>query len=235
MYQQFVDDLPEDFEEFVEKYLTLFPHNYDTKCMATTLGLFNKTDLNSMAQNFSSNKKFKNYLDFEYDLNAHFNKYLSNNKLHEAGYDSYLTGVCFGSMVKYLEGQNLIEYAKQNGRHPPTQEELNGGYINILPTTLASKRTDTIFEVPVPGVDQLNSIANSPMNLPSAIEFYNFIQIALDGVRYLRMVKDTNKKGQAKVQHEFPAQVVNDFDKTVMYVQLKKPPNNGLVSAYEIA
>ena len=88
----------------MDKFLSLFPQNYDTKCMATTLGLFNKTDLNSMASNFASNKKFKNYLEFEFDLNAHFNKYLSKNKLHEAGYDSYLTGVCFGSMVKYLEG-----------------------------------------------------------------------------------------------------------------------------------
>jgi hypothetical protein len=35
--------------------------------------------------------------------------------LHEAGYDSYLTGVCFGSMVKYLEAQNLMEFQKRNG------------------------------------------------------------------------------------------------------------------------
>ena len=104
LYQQFIDELPDEFEEFVDKFIGLFPYIYDTKCMATTLGLFSKTDLNSMSAQFTSNKKFKNYLDFEYDLNAHFNKYLAKKSLHEAGYDSYLTGVCFGSMVKYLEG-----------------------------------------------------------------------------------------------------------------------------------
>ena len=106
-----------------------------------------------MSAQFISNKKFKNYLDFEYDLNAHFNKYLAKKQLHEAGYDSYLTGVCFGSMVKYLEGQNLIEYQKQNGRHPPTKEELDQGYISAIPTTLSSKRTEQIFEIIVPGVE----------------------------------------------------------------------------------
>lgn len=40
---------------------------------------------------------------------------MAKSKLHEAGYDSYLTGVCFGTMVKYLEVQNLIEFQKQNG------------------------------------------------------------------------------------------------------------------------
>jgi len=37
---------------------------------------------------------------------------MAKSALHEAGYDSYLTGICFGSMVKYLEAQNLLEYQK---------------------------------------------------------------------------------------------------------------------------
>ena len=56
-----------------------------------------------MSNMFCQNKKYSNYLSFEFDLNAGFNKYMGKSKLHEAGYDSYLTGVCFGSMVKYLE------------------------------------------------------------------------------------------------------------------------------------
>ena len=63
-----------------------------------------------MALMFQTNKKYKNYLEFEFDLGANFGKYMNKGKLHEAGYDSYLTGICFGSMVKYLEVQNLVEF-----------------------------------------------------------------------------------------------------------------------------
>ena len=82
--------------------------------MAETLGIFNKTDLNSMNIKCSTDKKFKNYLDFDYDEN--FNCYLSKKALHEAGYDSYITGVVFASMVKQLEIQTFIEYQKIRGK-----------------------------------------------------------------------------------------------------------------------
>lgn len=49
------------------------------------------------------NKKYKNYVEFEFDLASGFDKYVNKQMLHEAGYDSFLTGVCFASMVKYLE------------------------------------------------------------------------------------------------------------------------------------
>ena len=103
LYHQFIDDLPDLLEDFILEFQRYFPTIYDTKCIGTTLALSNKTDLNSMAGLFQSNKKFKNYLEFEFDLQANFNKYLGKSKLHEAGYDSYLTGICFGSMIKYLE------------------------------------------------------------------------------------------------------------------------------------
>lgn len=68
--------------------------------MATTLGLFNKTDLNTMSNQVSTNKKYKNYLDFEFDLSQNFTKYHNKTMLHEAGYDSYLTGIVFASIAK---------------------------------------------------------------------------------------------------------------------------------------
>ena len=48
-YQQFVDDLPVVFEEFLTEFQKLFPIVYDTKCMGTTLAFTSKTDLNTMA------------------------------------------------------------------------------------------------------------------------------------------------------------------------------------------
>lgn len=80
--------------------------------MAETLGFFTRTDLNSMSNKCFTDKKFKNYLEFDYDLSGGFGKYLSKTALHEAGYDSYITGVVFASMAKQIEIQTFTEYYK---------------------------------------------------------------------------------------------------------------------------
>lgn len=49
IYSQFIDELPDTLQEFRERWLECFPNCYDTKCMATCLSLFTKTDLNSMS------------------------------------------------------------------------------------------------------------------------------------------------------------------------------------------
>ena len=131
--------------------------------MATTLGLFAKTDLNSMCTQFQQNKKFKNYLEFDYDLSAGFGKYMNKTMLHEAGYDSYLTGVAFGSLVKHLEAQNLLEYQRTHSTTTTTN-----------PTFLSS-RTDGAVSVCVPNVATLAEIAQKSINLGCAAEFSNFI------------------------------------------------------------
>ena len=76
------------------------PQTFDTKAMAETLGFFTRTDLNSMVNKCFTDKKYKNYLEFEYDLANGFDKYMSKTALHEAGYDSYITGVVFASLAK---------------------------------------------------------------------------------------------------------------------------------------
>lgn len=68
LYQQFIDDLPVVFEEFLVEFQKFFPVVYDTKCMGTTLAFTNKTDLFTMAGQFQSNKKYKNYMECEFDL-----------------------------------------------------------------------------------------------------------------------------------------------------------------------
>lgn len=100
LYQQFIADLPDTLEEFVHNFGFYFPVMYDTKAMAETLGFFTQTTLNAMSNKCTSDKKFQNYLEFEYDLTSGFDKYISKTALHEAGYDSYITGVCFASFVK---------------------------------------------------------------------------------------------------------------------------------------
>ena len=100
LYQQFIADLPETLEEFIHCFTHYFKDIYDTKCIAESLGIFNSTTLQSMVHRCFSDMKFRNYLEFEYDLGQGFNKYMSKQALHEAGYDSYITGVVFGSLIK---------------------------------------------------------------------------------------------------------------------------------------
>lgn len=96
---------------------------YDTKAMATSLGLFTKTDLHYMSQQMSQSKKFRSYIDFEYDVSHGFTKYMNKQMLHEAGYDSYLTGVIFGTIVKYMEASHYISNIRQ--KEELTQKVLN--------------------------------------------------------------------------------------------------------------
>ena len=87
--------------------------------MATQLNLFPKTDLNTMSSQVLQQKKFKQYMEFEFDLSHGFTKYMSKQMLHEAGYDSYLTGVVFACMAKYLETQYFYEHQKQKNAMKP--------------------------------------------------------------------------------------------------------------------
>ncbi len=57
-------------------------------------------------------KKNKNYIDFEFDAHHGFTKYINKQMLHEAGYDSYLTGVAFASFAKYFEANHFIKNYK---------------------------------------------------------------------------------------------------------------------------
>ena len=106
VYNQFIADLPPTLGEFTESWLSKFPLTFDTKVLATGLSLFPKTNLQFMAGQFFQAKKFDSLCKFCFS--AGFDLYLGHEQLHEAGYDSYLTGVCFCYMLKYIETQNLI-------------------------------------------------------------------------------------------------------------------------------
>ena len=100
LYSQHIGKLPRSLHVFQERWRQCFPQIYDTKCIGTALGLFAKTNLKHMHQQLTQNKKYSQ-IEFEFDSN--FTKYCSEVSLHEAGYDSYLTGVCFISMLKFIE------------------------------------------------------------------------------------------------------------------------------------
>ena len=49
IYSQFIGNLPNTMTDFNNSWLEKFPVVYDTKCIANSLGLFQKTDLKYMA------------------------------------------------------------------------------------------------------------------------------------------------------------------------------------------
>jgi len=71
--------------------------------MADRESLFPKTDLASMSQRCFTTKKFVDALQFDFDMAMGFTKYQTCQKLHEAGFDAYLTGCVFASIAKHLE------------------------------------------------------------------------------------------------------------------------------------
>ena len=76
----------------------------------------------------------------------------------------------------------------------------------------------------------MSAIANQSLYYGSAIEFFNFIQIALDGVKYCRLEKAPPvKPGATRPNIDFPDQVINDWNKTVCYIKLKKKYENGIL------
>ena len=68
--------------------------------MAECLGLFARTDLEFMSKKCFTDKRWKVYLEFDMDTHCGFKKYVDKEVLHEAGYDAYVTGVVFGSLVR---------------------------------------------------------------------------------------------------------------------------------------
>ena len=133
--------------------------------MAETLGFFTRTDLNSMVNKCFTDKKFKNYLEFEYDLGHGFDKYMSKTALHEAGYDSYITGVVFASLAKQIEIQTFTEYYKQRstpciGGSAALEDKKGKPTEGVL-----SCRTGRDYLVPLPSYKNLVEISNSPISL----------------------------------------------------------------------
>ncbi|CDW79233.1 poly-specific ribonuclease parn-like domain-containing protein 1-like [Stylonychia lemnae] len=228
LYQQFIDELPPTLKEFVAK----FPLVYDTKAIASNLCLFNKTDLNSMSLQVLQNKKFKNYLEFEFDISHNFVKYQNKCMLHEAGYDSYLTGIIFASLVKYLETQAFYEYQKNKAQKLKanainTFEEENQNQIlhqltllqmqdNGGNNTFSKVSTFSKHYTYIPSAQSIQEIANSQVVLESAYEFKNYIMIALEGQKYVKLEK--NLKEDFK---EF---------QNVLFIQLKRD-----ISAFDLS
>lgn len=111
MRQFFSSQLPENFDDFKSMTNSLFPKILDTKYMASVAPLkelISNTALAEMEKILSKDTFPKIHIE-----NSQYST--ENEKLHEAGYDAYLTGCCYLKMLHYLESFNssknsLIEF-----------------------------------------------------------------------------------------------------------------------------
>ncbi|NWV57295.1 PARN ribonuclease, partial [Daphoenositta chrysoptera] len=99
---QFYCPLPDDLSEFKEVTSCVFPRLLDTKLMASTQpfkDIINNTSLAELEKRLKevpfSPPKVESAEGFpSYDT--------ASEQLHEAGYDAYITGLCFISMANFL-------------------------------------------------------------------------------------------------------------------------------------
>ncbi|XP_036053827.1 poly(A)-specific ribonuclease PARN isoform X3 [Onychomys torridus] len=99
---QFYCPLPADLNEFKEMTTCVFPRLLDTKLMASTQpfkDIINNTSLAELEKRLKETPfdppKVESAEGFpSYDT--------ASEQLHEAGYDAYITGLCFLSMANYL-------------------------------------------------------------------------------------------------------------------------------------
>lgn len=105
--QFFSSPLPEKYDDFKSMTNSIFPRVLDTKHMASQTPLkdiVSNTALGEMEKVLSKDPFPTIKLECEdYDI--------ENKKLHEAGYDAYLTGFCYLRMLHYLESFNSSKNA----------------------------------------------------------------------------------------------------------------------------
>ncbi|KAL2086513.1 hypothetical protein ACEWY4_017572 [Coilia grayii] len=99
---QFYCPLPEDLTDFKEVTMCVFPRLLDTKLMATTQPFKDLITNTSLAE-LEKQLKESPFKPPTVQCSEGFQSYdTGTEQLHEAGYDAYITGLCFISMANYL-------------------------------------------------------------------------------------------------------------------------------------
>ncbi|XP_037363469.2 poly(A)-specific ribonuclease PARN [Talpa occidentalis] len=99
---QFYCPLPADLNEFKEMTTCVFPRLLDTKLMASTQPFKDIINNTSLAE-LEKRLKDTPFNPPQVESAEGFPSYnTASEQLHEAGYDAYITGLCFISMANYL-------------------------------------------------------------------------------------------------------------------------------------
>ncbi|ODM91508.1 Poly(A)-specific ribonuclease PARN, partial [Orchesella cincta] len=167
---QFVDDLPEDLATFKALVQTAFPNLVDTKLMCCThpfRELFSSSVLGDVLKRVQDDpfslpiiKKESRESSLSYEL--------ADLKSHEAGYDAFITGVCFIGLCQYLGTLQIPKKKVVLPNSPLVMPFLNKlylmrmldiTYMNISGTDLTPRR-DHVFHVNCPKESTTKTILN---------------------------------------------------------------------------
>lgn len=99
---QFCGPLPEELDDFKEVAMSVFPRLVDTKLMASTQP-FKEIISNTSLAELHKQLREKPFKSPTTECPEGLQSYdTSTEQLHEAGYDAFITGLCFISMTNYL-------------------------------------------------------------------------------------------------------------------------------------
>lgn len=106
-YEQFIAELPLTYTEFKLQARQTLPPLYDTKQIPKHFEALQISSTGLLSIMESLNRKRS--IDVRLDVEAGFDKYLVEAKNHEAGYDSYITGMAFAKMAHLCRGDHSHE------------------------------------------------------------------------------------------------------------------------------
>ena len=216
VYDKLIGDLPDDFYAFKQKVHEYFPKIYDTKYISTALKQkskkynIEKTSLDAVYKTILKDK-FDTYVDFFPDAPNGFCLYndMERDKLHDAGYDSIITGRCFILLNKAL--QNSFEVSNVSKSNLGVGEKVS----NI------QKEININYGFADPKL--FNEYINK--TFMSLVEYENGI-----------INWDVGENGQTKEMFlKGEKELIEDSYKNVFMIKFKVPKDEHIINIYEIA
>ena len=216
LYDKLIGDLPDNFYAFKQKIHEYFPKIYDTKYISTVLTKkykkcnIEKTNLDNVYKTIIKNK-FDTYVDFFPDAPNGFCLYndMERDKLHDAGYDSIITGRSFILLNKALE--NKFETINVS------QSKLGVGDKKM------NQKDEIIIKYGFADPSIFDEYIN--MTFMSLVDYENGIikwNVGENGQK-----EEEYKKGDKEL--------IEDTFKNVFMVKFKVPEDGHMINIYEIA
>jgi poly(A)-specific ribonuclease len=228
LYRQCFDDIPEDFNEFKKSISTNFHNIIDTKFMASSDNLkleLQSTILGDICRELLQKEIVKNE-DFEFETIEHSYE-LNSTKEHEAGYDSFITGLSFLGFLKHLKITIDDKFSCKDckpiqsylGRFPLQRIQNTFLYLHGNEPTI---NKDNVFFIKFPSTWKVADIQNQFKN-------YGPIQIFwVDNVSaYVTLIQTEMSSCVVKTISKingFEIQSYNDFKNSKVELKRKRSP-----------
>ena len=97
----------------------MFPLTFDTKVLANRSCYFSKTVLNEVYTKCTQDKRLIHVNHYKFDIPNKFEKYSQlrgSEMAHEAAFDAYMTGYCFGKIARHAELDAIFKQQREEER-----------------------------------------------------------------------------------------------------------------------